>query len=57
MNNLMPLSHSSQASSSNAVTDTFIPPAEILLYLTSEGGFISKALRPINHREKMQNTD
>ncbi|MEF9889028.1 hypothetical protein [Citrobacter sp.] len=59
MNNLMPSSPSSQASSSNAVTDTFIPPDEIinetlvsLFYLTSEGGFISKVLRPINHREK-----
>lgn len=58
MNNLMPSSPSSQASSSKAVTDTFMPPDEIinetlisLFYLTSEGGFMSKDTRIVNHRE------
>lgn len=58
MNNFMPSSPASQATSSFPST-AFTPPDEIinetlisLFYLTSEGGFMGKDTRIINHREQ-----
>lgn len=58
MNNFMPSSPASQATSYFPST-AFTPPDEIinetlisLFYLTSEGGFMGKDTRIINHREQ-----
>lgn len=58
MNNFMPSSPASQATSSFPST-AFTPPDEIinetlisLFYLTSEGGFMGKDTRIVNHREQ-----
>ncbi|MDM2773327.1 hypothetical protein [Citrobacter sp. Cpo126] len=58
MNNFMPSSPASQATSSVPST-AFTPPDEIinetlisLFYLTSEGGFMGKDTRIVNHREQ-----
>lgn len=58
MNNFMPSSPASQATSSFPAT-AYPPPDEIinetlisLFYLTSEGGFMSKDTRTVNHREQ-----
>lgn len=58
MNNFMPSSPASQATSSFPAT-AFTPPDEIinetlisLFYLTSEGGFMGKDARIVNHREQ-----